>query len=161
MRICDQEEAVQAALQHGEWGESLRAHVEGCPVCADLMLVTQYLETEARTARQEAEKNLPSPGLLWWKAEILAKRTVSERATRPIAVFEKIAYAVGATGLLGFLAWNWSALERWLAPLESLWAQMSSMGATPLLNPFLYLSAGFFILVLMTIFALYVLWAES
>jgi hypothetical protein len=161
MKSCDKEDAVRAALRQGEWEESLRAHVEDCPACNDLMLVTQYLETEARTARHEADKNLPSPGLIWWKAEILAKRTASERATRPIAIFEKVAYAVGSFGLLGFLAWNWSAFDRWLAPLESMWAQMSSMGATPLLNPFLYLSAGFFMLVLMTIFAVYVLWAES
>ena len=161
MKNCDKEEAVQVALLRDTWDETLRAHVDECPVCADLVLVTKYLQKEARIARNEAEKNLPSPGLIWWKSEILAKRTASERATRPIAVFEKIAYAVGALGLFGFVAWNWSTIDRWLAPLESMWTQMSSMGATPLLNPFLYLSAGFFMLVLLTIFALYVLWAES
>jgi hypothetical protein len=161
MKNCEKEDAVQAALRQDEWGESLRAHVEDCQACADLMLITQYLESEARTARHEAEKNLPSPGLIWWKAEILAKRTASERATRPIAIFERIAYIVGVFGLVGFVMWNWSTLDRWLAPLESMWIQLSSMGATPLLNPFLYLSAGFFVLILMTIFAVYVLWAES
>lgn len=161
MKNCNQEEAVQMALRRGTWDEPLRAHVADCPECADLVLVAQYLESEARSARHEAEKNLPSPGLIWWKAEILAKRVASERATRPIAVFEKIAYAVGALGLFGFAAWNWSTIDRWLAPLESVWTQMSSMGATPLLNPFLYLSAGLCIVVLLTIFAIYVLWAES
>lgn len=160
MKSCEMEEAVLAAAQGGIWDESLRSHVAGCLVCADALLVNDYLQGQARSARAEAAKELPSPGLIWWKAQILAKRETVERATRPILVFEKFAYLGGALSLVGLAIWNWPAVEHGLAPLRAAWVQMSSLGATPFLNPFLYLSAGFLALLVLLIFALYVVWAE-
>jgi hypothetical protein len=161
MKECEKEQAVYEALTQGRLDDSLQAHMKNCPVCSDIAMVTSFLQREARAARVEARETLPSPDLIWWKAQMLSRRDVAERATRPIAVFEKVAYATGAFGLIGFTAWNWSTIRNWLEPLRTTLNQMSSLGEAPLLNPFLYMGAGFFVLILLVVFAFYVSWAEQ
>jgi hypothetical protein len=161
MNDCEKEQAVYEALTRGRLDEPLQAHVKVCSVCSDIVAVTSFLQREARTARVEARETLPSPDLVWWKAQMLSRRDAAERATRPIAIFEKVAYVTGAFGLVGFVAWNWNTIRNWLEPLRTTLNQMSSLGEAPLLNPFLYMGAGFFILILLVVFALYVVWAEQ
>lgn len=163
MKSCDKEKAVVEATKRGMWDEALRDHVERCEACADLALVASFMHDEARTARIEAANALPSPGQIWWKAQILAKRSAAERVTRPIVYFEKLAFAFGTLGVLAVALWNWSSIQTWLGPLRTTWSQLSTTGTSPspLLNPFLYLSAGFVFLIILSVFALYVAWAEQ
>lgn len=161
MKSCDKENAVVEAAKHGTWDEALREHVMGCESCADLALTASFLNDEASSARMEAANALPSPGQIWWKAQILAKRDATERATRPIVFFEKLAFAFGTLGVLAVAFWNWSAIQNWLAPLRTTWTQLSTAGTSPLLNPFLYLSTGLVLLIVMGVFALYVAWVEQ
>ena len=161
MKECEKEQAIYEALTEGRLDDSLEAHMKTCPVCSDIAVVTSFLQKEARTARVEARETLPSPDLIWWKAQMLSRRDAAERATRPIAVFEKVAFAAGALGLLGIATWNWNTIRGWLEPLCATLNQMSSLGEAPLLNPFLYMGAGFFLLILLVVFALYVVWAEQ
>ncbi len=161
MSDCEKEQAVYEALTRGRLEDSLQEHVKVCSVCSDIAVVASFLQREARTARVEARETLPSPDLVWWKAQMLSKREATERATRPIAVFEKIAYATGVLGLLGIAVWNWNTIQGWLEPLRTALNQMSALGEAPLLNPFLYMGAGLFLLILLVVFALYVAWAEQ
>jgi hypothetical protein len=163
MKSCERENAVAEAAKRGTWDDALRDHVERCESCADLALVASFMHEEGRTARIEAANALPSPGQIWWKAQILAKRSAAERATRPIVYFEKAAYALGTLGVLAVALWNWSSIQTWLGPLRATWSQLSTAGTgpSPILNPFLYLSAGFVFLIILGAFALYVAWAES
>jgi hypothetical protein len=161
MNDCEKELSVYEALTRGYLDETLQEHVKVCSVCSDVVAVTSFLQREARAARLEAQETLPSPDLVWWKAQMLSKREAAKRATRPIAVVEKVAYATGAFGLAGFAAWHWNTIRNWLEPLRTTLNQMSSLGEAPLLNPFLYMGAGFFVLVLLVVFALYVVWAEQ
>jgi hypothetical protein len=161
MNDCEKEQAVYEALTRGHLDETLQDHLKDCSVCSDVVAVTGFLQREARAARLEARKSLPSPDLVWWKAQMLSKRAATERATRPIAIVEKAAYATGAFGLVGLTVWNWTTIQRWLEPLRTTLKQMSSLGEAPLLNPFLYMGAGFFVLILLMVFALYVVWAEQ
>jgi hypothetical protein len=163
MKSCDKEDVVLEAMRHATWDEALRDHVQRCESCADLALVARWMHDEARTARLEAANALPSAGQVWWKAQILAKRSAVERATRPIVYFQKLSYAFGTLSVLAVALWNWNAIQRWLGPLRTTWSQLSTAGGSPspLLNPFLYLSAGLAFLVILGAFALYVAWEEQ
>lgn len=161
MKPCEKEPAVLGAMRAAQWEESLRDHVAECSACSDLVLVSQFMDEEAKSSRQASHQALPSPGVIWWKAQILSKRAAAERATRPIRTMEKAAFACAPLGLAGMILWKWTEIQTWLAPLRTAWTQIASVGTTPLFNPFLYMSAGVFLLLILVAFTLYVVWAEG
>lgn len=117
---CDKEnqviEAVRSGLHPGEWDEALRTHLAACAVCRDTALVAEFLRQQSDFAGAEAR--LPDPGLVWWKAHLLARREAAERAVRPIAVAEKLAGAGTAAVALTGIVLNWryvAGVLRWVA----------------------------------------------
>ncbi len=155
---CERERDVVEATRLGRWDEDLATHAATCAICQDLSLVSTFLEAEAASARSEA--SLPGPGLIWWKAQLLAKRAAAEQVTRPIAVYEKAASACGALGVLGAVAWNSDRILGWLEPLSLAASRLGSLGgAFP--NAMLALGAGSCIFILLMLFALYTVWAEG
>lgn len=56
-------------------------------------------------ARQH-EPELPSPGLIWWRAQIQKKLAEKERIERPIMIMRTAAVAVCVGLVSGFLAVN-------------------------------------------------------
>ena len=78
---CDREQEVVGALRSGRWasawGEDLRQHVAVCAVCAEVAYVAQEFQREEELARDELRQpgaGLPSAGLVWWKAQLAARR---------------------------------------------------------------------------------------
>ncbi len=67
-------------------------------------LVREHLLAEAAEARRQVR--LPSPGLIWWKAQLQARQAAAERSTRPITIMQKLAAAAGGAAGLGLLAWS-------------------------------------------------------
>ena len=155
---CERESAVLKAAESGQWSKGLRAHAQACEVCSDALLVTHYLQSQAQAAQAEAP--LPDAGLIWWKAQLQAKRAAAERATRPIVILEKISYAVGAVGIAVLLVWFWPQIANWAGMFKLVWAQSSSLGM-PLLQPSAYLLAGGGTLLFVFFFFLYAVWAEE
>ena len=95
-RTCSFENEVTQALKDGHWpegcGPELRAHVETCANCSDVVLVTQTFQS----ARSESEQTLlrASPGLLWWRAQLQRRNAATERVSRPITIAETFALVV-------------------------------------------------------------------
>ena len=114
---CSREKEVQESLRRGHWpegcGEELRAHVEGCRRCDDLVLVTLAL----RSSRSEAEKAVPvvAPGLLWWRAQLRRRNAAVERIAKPIRVAQIFALSVNLVLAVGFLAWQAQHGVRWMS----------------------------------------------
>ena len=54
---------------------------------------------------------LPSPGLIWWRAQVLKKLEAKERVERPMAIMRMVVSAVGAALLLGLVVVNWLAFH--------------------------------------------------
>lgn len=112
---CDRESAVLEALLAGRWPDAcdgeLRAHVADCTICSEVVLVSQLLRQQYAAALAQAR--LPAPGLLWWKAQIRARRAAAERAAAPIAIVERLAAACAVLSLLGAAIWQWGRVERW------------------------------------------------
>jgi hypothetical protein len=124
MRVpqCDREQQVLDALQSGRWagpwGEEIRRHAAACAVCSEVVLVAEALRHEEELAQTEVR--LPSAGLVWWKAQLAARRAAEERAAQPIAWVERMVQVFGALALLGTGLWQWPRILGWLGGSKSL-----------------------------------------
>jgi len=126
-------DALCAALQ-SRWpdrvDQELRAHIESCPVCKDVVAIAAAIDHDRETTAAMAA--IPDSGRVWWLAQMRARREDARAAVRPIATAQWIAFAC-AIGLLGACfgatsEWFQSALH-WLAAsvdmkafLHPLWA---------------------------------------
>lgn len=129
-RFCSQHDVLAAALRAGHWPEgsdpALRAHVESCDSCGDLVLVAQTLRQAHKEATHSAA--IAAPGLLWWKAQLRRRNAAIQSVTRPVAVAEKIAVLVMVLAVVALIAWQSDQLGAWLA---NIWQPLSSFGQIP------------------------------
>jgi len=112
---CEREQEVIEALRSGRWtgpwGEKIRAHAAGCAACSEVALVAEVLRREDEGQQNEA--CLPSAGLVWWKAQLAARRAAEEHAALPIAWVERLAQVFGGLALLGLTWWQRPRIFRW------------------------------------------------
>ena len=147
LRPCSQEAEIRRLLELGHWPQSctpeLRAHVEGCKTCGDLVLVT----TAFRGARAESMNaaQLPPPGVLWWRAQLRRRNAAVERIQKPMLGAQIFAFAITmliAAGIVIWQArdgWNWM---KWVGSLaqsqvfhwEVLWPFASAKSAAGFLS---------------------------
>ncbi len=119
---CPREQDLLDALTAGRWPErceaELRAHVDGCAICTDLVEVVGAL-FDARDVVY-ADVAVPASGTVWWRAQIRARREASLRAARPMTVVQAVAACLGLVAVIGlyFLAAPW--LSDSFAPLSGL-----------------------------------------
>ncbi len=136
MRIehCEQEVAALEAVRAGRWPDAcdaeLRAHVTECATCSEVVMVAELLLQD--DAAERAEACLPAPGLLWWKAQLRARRRAVERAAEPINIVATVMALAVALSFVAFAAWQWSHIAdwwKWLSSLpfsDKLWSDASS-----------------------------------
>ena len=133
MTGCSFEKDLSLALHEGCWpaasDPALQAHVAGCASCSDLVLVTTTLQ-RARIAAVHAPV-LPSPGVLWWRAQVRRRNTATERMSRPI-VFTEVATLLVTLAALAFATYrfvdwvDWPSLAARFSP-----ADLSGFAAMP------------------------------
>jgi hypothetical protein len=164
---CEKEQALTETLQRGQWPEAcdpaLHMHVENCAVCSEVVQVAQALREEHTSLC--ADMKLPDAGLVWWKAQLRARREAAELATRPIALAERFALACGLASLLAFLVWKWTGFHAWLDRLVNFGLSDAQWFRSLLLNswnqPFTTLFvASASLLVLFMACLVYAFWAE-
>ena len=149
LRACPREKELTAQLRLGHWPEAcsadLRAHVDGCKTCRDLMAVTLAFRGERAFA--SAAARLESPGALWWRAQLRRRNAALERIARPVlgAQIFAVVLALVAAGI--FLAIQ--ARQGWFTWLADL---SRAFHIAALLPPALQNSAGTTIL-LVVLFA--------
>jgi hypothetical protein len=129
LSFCSSEKELEATLRHGRWPHAcdpdLRAHVDGCRDCQELVLVTQTLQEAKSNGEQLAR--LPSPSLLWWRAQLRRRNESIQRVSEPLALAEK----VGLLGLLtAFCLLVWQGAQS--ADLLNLIQSLSTFGFSPL-----------------------------
>lgn len=99
MFFCTSEKELEATLRQGRWPHAcdpdLRAHLDSCRDCQELVLVMQTLQKAKSNGEQLAQ--LRSPGLLWWRAQLRRRNEAIQSVTEPLALAEKV-------GLFGLLA---------------------------------------------------------
>ncbi len=113
------EQEVLEAVLAGRWqsacSKALRDHAATCASCSDLALVADALAQERAAAVAEARP--PSASLVWWKAQLRARREAAERAVRPVALVERAACAFAIVAALVAVFWLAPHLAEWLPPL--------------------------------------------
>ncbi len=100
---CANEGRVLMALRSGSVPDELAVHLDSCPVCQDAKLVWTYLETCADAA---AETDIPSAGVIWWRAQLAKKRAAAHRSIAWIDVMQKIALAITVIAAVAIGAWQ-------------------------------------------------------
>lgn len=143
---CTRENEVTEQLRQGYWPDAcpaeLRAHVETCRICADLVLVAAWLGEERKRAVPMAR--LEAPGALWWRAQLRRRNAAIETMARPIfgaQVFALVMAVLVAATILAWQAGNWGA---WLSALPHtlhLDALLGSGGMLSILAPVLAMIA--------------------
>jgi hypothetical protein len=104
---CHHESALLQALHDGAIDPVLQQHATACPSCSELLHVASEL-----LHCPQPSGDPPPAGLIWWRAQLDARRRLSERSLAPIRIFQKIA---AVTSLLTIaIASQWiPALPGW------------------------------------------------
>jgi len=104
---CDREIEIVEAVTCGRWpagaDEELRSHATSCPVCMDVVEVSLALSQDRSSGLLSA--HVPSAGLVWWRAEMRARRDAVQRATRPMRIVEWAALACMLAAMGALLYW--------------------------------------------------------
>jgi hypothetical protein len=98
------EQDVIDAVASGRWpacAADLREHVGSCRVCADLVTIVEPL-LDARDCAWE-ESRIPSSAVVWWRAQMRARREATLSATRPLTIAQTLGVLVGIVALLTLL----------------------------------------------------------
>lgn len=132
---CPRESDVLDAVASARWphrvGRELAEHVAACAVCADVVLVAAAMLGEHEAAWQEA--SVPSPGQVWWRAEMRARREAVREASRPIAIAQSVA-AVLALALAASAGWfAWPSIRDYASAFLTSTPTLGSPFALPLL----------------------------
>lgn len=154
--ICEREEDMLAAVQSGTWNDELREHAGRCLSCADTIAVTEFLQREAELLRHDAQ--LPSAGLVWWRAQLTARQRALSQTTRPVDLAWNFALPAAVIAVLWRLIrvpQTQPSLNAWLSnPMHwsSTWA--GPLGETALL-------VGGTTLICLLFGAFYLAWIET
>jgi hypothetical protein len=105
---CAREAELLALLDRGQWPQAcaaeLRAHVEGCRVCSEVVLAKQAFQAERASAM--AAPNLPTASALWWRAQLRRRNAAVERVGRPILGAQIFAMVLVLLLAAAGLAWQ-------------------------------------------------------
>lgn len=116
---CAREQEVSKILRQGFWPDAcppeLRAHVEACRACSDLVVVTEAFQ-KARSDGAQPER-LDSAGALWWRAQLRRRNAAIEIVARPIFGAQIFALVVSVVVGVAFLVWQGSTLKGWITDL--------------------------------------------
>jgi hypothetical protein len=123
---CKKEEQLIVALRDSRHEPEILAHARSCPVCSEVLLVAEFLHQEAQLADHELAA-LPDAGLVWRKAQALAREEALARATRPIRLARAATYVVAAFAAPWLVfafspARGWSDFSlKYLESMERIW----------------------------------------
>ena len=121
-RSCIHEKEVADLLARGHYPQActpeLQAHVSTCRSCADLILVTGAFQ--AARVQTAAAANLPSPGLLWWRAQLRRRNAAVESIGKPILGAQIFALLVSLVFAIGFLATQATHGLHWLSGFDGI-----------------------------------------
>jgi hypothetical protein len=132
--FCEREDHTEAAARTGMIDPEIASHAQHCTVCADILLVTDFLHERGALADHE-RLAMPDVGVVWQKAQSRATQEAVRLALRPIRIMKIIAVAAFACSpWLGmFLPVGRELLASWsrsvdfnVAVASRLWPLMAS-----------------------------------
>jgi hypothetical protein len=116
---CARERDLAEILRQGFWPDAcppeLRAHVETCRMCSDLVVVARAFQDARKEAGPPAR--LESAGALWWRAQLRRRNAAIETVARPIVGAQIFALVVSIVVGIAVVAWQGSTLKAWITDL--------------------------------------------
>ena len=126
---CPREHELLDALQTSRlpaMDEALRAHITACASCTDTLAVVGALLDEHHALIQDA--TVPSPAIVWWRAQMRSRREAAAEASRPISFVQGIALACAAgllATLLGIFVPAFRQAMSWIGNAAGGWSALS------------------------------------
>lgn len=169
---CAKEPRAIQCARSGFWERGLAEHVASCPVCSEAVSVARLLN--GLRVEDETSARVPDAALMWRKAQFLAARDAGERATQPINLVERFAYALAVVCIAALSVWQWHAIRGWVAAAGGRGASAasasmsglaghfghildrSSFGAASVGSYAVFIASGIGVLILCAILAAYV-----
>src|SRR5262245_23997678 len=108
---CLHEREVAEAMTAGRWPNGcdpiVVAHADSCASCSEIVTIGGCIYDAAEQDRMDAR--VPPAGLVWWRAQLRARRELADAADRRITLVQVVAAAVagGFCFTLGGLLWPW------------------------------------------------------
>jgi hypothetical protein len=116
---CAREREVTELLHRGYWPDAcsaeLRAHVEACRVCSDLVVVAQAFQDAHKQTLQVPQ--MESAGAVWWRAQLRRRNEAIQRVGRPILGAQIFAVVISVIVAAAVFAWQGNVLKAWFADL--------------------------------------------
>jgi hypothetical protein len=110
---CPRESEVLDALTTARWPDEVRAHVDACATCGELVVVTNAFREELLATAREA--NVPPSGLVWWRMQRREREEAARVASRAIT-FVQASSILGSIALALTIAGGLSGMsDKWLA----------------------------------------------
>jgi hypothetical protein len=132
---CPREPELLKLLHAGQWPASadpdLRTHALACRRCTELVTVAQAFQSARSQSLSEMKfdsRSLPSPGLLWWRAQLRRRNEAVERIARPISRAQIFALVVNLLVAAGLAITQRRHLASWLGSLSSTSSAGSAAG---------------------------------
>jgi hypothetical protein len=92
-------------VQAGRWphgcDDAMRAHVDACATCADIVRVGSLIATDYHASLRSS--HVPASGLVWWRMQRRSRQEAIRTASRVITVVQAIAVAAGVAVAIGIL----------------------------------------------------------
>ncbi len=116
---CAREREVTELLHRGYWPDAcpaeLRAHVEACRVCSDLVVVAQAFHDAHKQTLQVPQ--MESAGAVWWRAQLRRRNAAIEKVARPIWGAQIFALVISVIVAAAVLASQGNTMKAWLEDL--------------------------------------------
>jgi hypothetical protein len=139
---CPWEDKVRQDLAEGGGEPALRDHAARCPVCRDILAVSDWMLgfRDLTLDHMKAGKPLPAPGKLWdlARAGKAIDLVTAKKALKPLVVYRKIAWIVSVSGGAALALLEFERIKSLLASipgLDALAAMLRKAGETGAASP--------------------------
>jgi len=121
---CTWEDRIRQALAEGGGDPALRDHAAHCPVCRDVLAVSDWMLRfrDLTLDKIGVDEPLPAPGELWnlARAGRAIDLVIVKRALKPIYLYRKIAWFVSAAGSAALVLLEFEKIKSLMASLPGL-----------------------------------------
>lgn len=105
---CVRENEVLELLRSGKRDDELRAHIDTCALCTDLVTVATAIVDDRDAMLHDAA--IPGSGIVWWRMQVRMRDETARAAGRTVLAVQTLAVtlaAVIALAVLNFTTPGW------------------------------------------------------
>jgi len=139
---CPWEDKIRQGLAEGGGDPGLRDHAARCPVCRDVLAVSDWMLgfRDLTLDKMKADEPLPAPRELWdlARAGKAIDLITAKRALKPIFLYRKIAWIVSIAGSAALMLLEFERIKSLLASIpgfDALAAMLKKAGETGVASP--------------------------